>query len=143
MAVNLAAFIVASLALLVSVGSAVFAKRGADETRALRAIESQRRHTERSPALGAQVEEMNVEEEANQGQWHRLWLILETSETLDSVHAEILDEPDVWFADGQRGFSQASDEHKPRFGARFRSASAKPVGALQSASLRRTACGFF
>lgn len=103
MAVNLAAFIVASLALLVSVGSAVFAKRGADETRALRAIESQRRHTERSPALGAQVDEMNVEEESNQGQWHRLWLVLETPEPLDSVNAEILDEPDVWFADGQTG----------------------------------------
>ena len=101
--VTLAAFVVASLALLVSLGSAVFAKRGADETRALRAIESQRRHTERSPALNAQVEQMNVEEQSNQGQWHRLWLILETSEPLDSMSAEILDEPDVWFADGQTG----------------------------------------
>lgn len=39
----------------------------------------------------------------NQGQWHRLWLILKTSEPLDSVRADILDEPDVWFADGQTG----------------------------------------
>lgn len=100
---NLAAFIVAGLALVVSIGSAVFAKRSADEARALRAIESQRRHTERSPAFDAQVEEMSVEEESNQGQWHRLWLVLETSEPLDSVRAEILDEPDVWFADGQTG----------------------------------------
>ena len=94
---NLAAFIVAGLALVVSIGSAVFAKRSADETQALRAIESQRRHTERTPALDALVEEMN------QGQWHRLWLILGSSESLDSVRADILDDPDVWFSDGQNG----------------------------------------
>lgn len=51
--------------------------------------------------LDAQVEEMNVEEKSNQGQWHRLWLIPETSEPLDFVSAEILDEPDVRFADEQ------------------------------------------
>jgi len=92
-----AAVLIAGLALVVSLGSVVFAKRSVDEARAMRAIESQRRHAERSPSLDGQVEEMN------QGQWHRLWLNLKTSEPLDSVRADILDEPDVWFADGQTG----------------------------------------
>ena len=97
MPVEIAAVLIAGLAFVVSLGSVVFAKRSVDEARAMRTIESQRRHAERTPALDAQVEEMN------QGQWHRLWLILETSEPLDSVRADILDEPDVWFADGQTG----------------------------------------
>jgi hypothetical protein len=95
--VELAAVLIAALALVVSLGSVVFAKRSVDEARVMRTIESQRRHAERTPALDAQVDEMN------HGQWHCLWLILTTAEPLDSVRADILDEPDVWFADGQTG----------------------------------------
>lgn len=100
MRVELAAVLIAGLALVVSIGSVVFARRSVDEARAMHVIESQRRHAERSPALHAHVEEMN------QGQWHRLWLILESSESLDFVRADILDEPDVWFADEQSGVQQ-------------------------------------
>jgi len=85
------------VALLVSLGSAVFAKRGADETRLLRQIEADRRHDERVPALSAHVEDVGP------GQWHRLWLVLESAEPVDSVVAEIIDGPDVCFADGQTG----------------------------------------
>jgi len=93
-AVDLAAIIIASLALVVSIGSAMVAKRSADESRA---IELQRRHTERLPVVIAEIEEMN------QGQWHRLWLVLKSFEPLDSIRVEILDDIDVLFGDGQTG----------------------------------------
>jgi|GEM_PF-5970353 hypothetical protein len=89
--------LVSALALVVSIGSAVYAKRGADETRELRAIESQRRHDERTPRLDAQIETLN------EGQWHKLWLILQSAESLDAFKVDILDDPDVWFGDGQTG----------------------------------------
>jgi hypothetical protein len=86
-----------SLAILIAAASAVFTKSGRDETRQLRRIEDDRRHDERRPALHAELEDVDG------GEWHRLWLVLESSEPLDSVGVEILDKADVSFADDQMG----------------------------------------
>jgi hypothetical protein len=39
----------------------------------------------------------------NSGQWYRIWLALETEESIDSVEVEIIDGKDVYFGDGQTG----------------------------------------
>lgn len=91
------AVVIGVLALVVSIGSVLFTKRSADETSALRTIESQRWQAERCPVLGVVIAEMN------QGQCPRPWVTLESSEPLDSIRANILDNPEVWFADGQTG----------------------------------------
>lgn len=86
-----------AVAVVVSVVSALYSKRAADETRNLRTIESDRRHDERTPEFGVEIEEMNA------GQWHRIWLVLETAEPIASVVVEITDGSDVYFGDGQTG----------------------------------------
>jgi hypothetical protein len=86
-----------AVAVVVSVVSALYAKRVADETKELRKIESDRRHNERTPTFSAEIEEMNA------GQWYRMWLALETEESIDSVEVEIIDGKDVYFGDGQTG----------------------------------------
>jgi hypothetical protein len=86
-----------AVAVLVSIGSALFAKRAADETQELRKIESDRRHGERTPTFGVEIEEMNS------GQWYRMWLVLETEEPIASVNVEITDGHGVFFGDGQTG----------------------------------------
>ncbi|OIQ94660.1 hypothetical protein GALL_233180 [mine drainage metagenome] len=86
-----------AVAVVVSIGSALFAKRAADETKELRKIESERRHTERTPMFGTEIEEVSS------GQWYRMWLTLEKEESIDSVEVEIIDGNDVYFGDGQTG----------------------------------------
>lgn len=130
---ELAGVVIAVLALAVSIGSVLFTKRSADETSALRTIESQRWQAERCPVLGVVIEEMN------QGQWHRLWVTLESSEPLDSIRANILDDPEVWFADGQTGVQPDVGRLMKPCGVGSRLASAKLLGDLPLVT-RPTAC---
>lgn len=102
--------IVAVVALLVSVASAVFARRQAVETRRLREIEQRRHHGERRPSFNLEVEAVN------DGQWHRLWVILTTPEALDSLEVTILDPQLIWFRSGQRGVEPGLDRKVAAWG---------------------------
>lgn len=81
--------------MLVSIGSVLFAKRAVDEARALREIESGRRHDERAPTFRAEIEDMKGR--------HRMWLVLETGEPIASAKVDITDGGDVYFTDSQTG----------------------------------------
>src|SRR5690242_12372204 len=95
--------VIALVALIVSLVSAGFAGWQAVETRRVRQIERDRRHEERTPQFRLQVESMN------DGQWHRLWLVLTSPEALDSLSVTILDPQLLWFPAGQTGVQPGPD----------------------------------
>lgn len=102
--------IIAIVALIVSVASAVFACWQAVEARRVRQIEGGRRHEERTPTFHVEVERVNG------GQWHRLWVILTSGEALDSLAVTILDPQLAWFPSGQAGVEPGPDSKHASWG---------------------------
>lgn len=95
--------VIAIVALVVSVASAVFAGWQAVEARRVRQIEAERRHEERIPTFRLEVEPVNG------GQWHRLWVVLTSAEALDSLAVTILGPHLVWFPSNQKGVEPGPD----------------------------------
>lgn len=100
----MAAFVISLLALVAASASAFFAgrqaahaKRQANDTAKLAAIEAERRHVEQAPRFDASIESVNG------GGWYRLWLYLTFGPTLDSVQLEILNDRGLWFGTEQDG----------------------------------------
>lgn len=102
--------VLAVVALVVSVASAVFTGWQAVETRRVRQIEGERRHEERTPTFRVEVEPVN------DGQWHRLWVVLTSAEALDSLAVTILDPQLVWFPSGQAGVEPGPDSKHGSWG---------------------------
>ncbi len=102
--------VIAIVALVVSVASAVFAGWQAVETRRVRQIEGGRRHEERTPTFRVGVEPLN------DGQWHRVWVILTSAEALDSLAVTILDPQHAWFPSGQAGVEPGPDSKHASWG---------------------------
>lgn len=86
---DIAAFVVSLFALAVASSSASYARRQAR-------INDDRRREERSPRYTAEIEDA--------GGWYRLWLRLESSESIDGLTVSVIDDrTGVSFTHGQNG----------------------------------------
>jgi hypothetical protein len=86
---DVAAFVVSLFALAVASVSAYYARRQAR-------INEDRRREERSPRYTAEIEDA--------GGWYRLWLRLESSESIEGLTASVVDDrAGVSFTHGQNG----------------------------------------
>jgi hypothetical protein len=98
----IAAFVLSALALIVAGVSAAYARVQGVETRELRRIEDGRRHEERAPKLTGEVEAVN------NGDWHRLWLTLETPTSLERLEVHIVEGEGLSFTPGTNGVAPMS-----------------------------------
>jgi hypothetical protein len=105
-----ASTVIAVVALVVSVASTVFTGWQAVETRRVRQIEVARRHEKRTPTFRTEVEAIN------DGQWHRLWIVLTSAGALDSLAVTILDPMLVWFPPARPGSSRDQTANKAHGG---------------------------
>lgn len=98
------AFVLSCFALPISVVSLVFVWRRDQRDKARRtdeekrhAWEQERRHRDRTPKLHGGIEPMN------EGAWHRLWVELDSGESLTSLRVELPDDAGLQFTPSQNG----------------------------------------
>lgn len=79
-----AALIVSTLALFASLASAGYARRQAHAASLATRIEQRRDHDERTPSFEAEIDDPN-----GNGSNYRLWVVLTSSEALDSIAVDL------------------------------------------------------
>src|SRR5687767_1144257 len=97
---TVAALIVSIVAILISLGSIVYARQQAQANKKIAQIEQDRRHEERTPRFTAWVEDM--------GSWKRLWLRLESSKALTRLAGTLVEAEGVSFTHSQNGVDPSS-----------------------------------
>lgn len=80
-----------------TLATAAFVGWQAVEMRRNRQISDWHHHDARKPTFRPEVEPVN------DGEWHRLWIILTKPEALDSLEVTILEPQIAWFPSGQTG----------------------------------------
>lgn len=97
---EIAALMISIFALLAAAASVVYTRQQAQIARALHDLEEERRQAETEPVLRAKTE--------NVGSWHRMWLLIDRSEPLARIDAEIVGGRGISFSRGVEGIDPSA-----------------------------------